>query len=57
MYYGVDLGDIVATSSDPLLLNWKKVATPAIPRVKSGETLPYYVFDPAIGKKTAYTMP
>lgn len=51
MYYGVDIGDIVATSSDPLLLNWEKVATPAIPRVKSGETLPYYVFDPAIWKE------
>ena len=51
MYYGVDLGDIVATSSDPLLLNWEKIATPAIPRVKSEEILPYYVFDPAIWKE------
>ena len=54
MYYGVDIGDIVATSSDPLLLNWEKVATPAIPRVKSGETLCLTL---PFGKKTAYTMP
>lgn len=51
MYYGVDVGDIVAVSDDPLLLNWDKISAPAIERVKAGESLPYQVFDPAIWKE------
>lgn len=52
MYYGLGFGDIVATSNDPLLLNWKKIATPAIAlKSKDGSPLPYYVFDTAIWKE------
>ncbi|RRA98020.1 glycoside hydrolase family 32 protein [Larkinella rosea] len=52
MYHGVGSGSMVATSSDPLLLNWSKVTgKPVIPIPKPGEKLPYNVFDPAIWKK------
>lgn len=52
MYYGFGLGDIVATSDDPLLLNWNKIAAPAIAlKSDDGEPLPYYVFDTAIWKE------
>ena len=43
---------MVATSSDPLLLNWTKVTGgPVIPMAKDGETLPYRVFDPCIWRQ------
>ncbi|WP_460672501.1 glycoside hydrolase family 32 protein [Larkinella ripae] len=52
MYHGVGSGTMVATATDPLLLNWTKVGNkPVIPIPKPGETLPYNVFDPAIWKK------
>lgn len=52
MYHGYKLGNMVATSTDPLLLNWDKIATPAIPnKHKSGFVNPYYIFDPFIWKK------
>jgi len=58
MYHGTEVGNMVAVSDDPLLLNWKKVTGEAvipIPEKKlmissSGDTLPR-VFDPAIWKK------
>ena len=53
MYHGTMLGNMVATSSDPLLLNWDKVGEGAVvPLVNpNGFTLPYSVFDPCIWKK------
>jgi beta-fructofuranosidase len=50
MYHGTKAGNMVAVSSDPLLLNWKKVTgKPVIPIISSEQ--PYRVFDPAIWKK------
>ncbi len=53
MYHGVKAGTMVAVSSDPLLLNWKKVTGQAvIPFPKPGEPPPpYNIFDPCIWKK------
>jgi len=53
IYHGTRLGNMVATSSDPLLLNWEKVGHGAvIPLAKSDEEpLPYTVFDPCIWRK------
>lgn len=52
MYHGTRLGNMVATSSDPLLLNWKKIGDGAvIPMTPNSEDLPYYVYDPNIWKK------
>lgn len=55
MYHGVGAGSMVATSTDPLLLNWEKVTGKSvIPIPKPGEKLPYNVFDPSIWKKGDY---
>ena len=53
MYHGTEVGNMVAVSSDPLLLNWEKVAGKAvIPKQDAdGPTLPYNVFDPCIWSK------
>jgi len=54
MYHGTEVGNMVAVSEDPLLLNWKKTTQgkAAIPlRSESGFPLPYSVFDPCIWKK------
>jgi len=52
MYHGTEVGSMVAVSSDPLLINWKKVTGNAvIPLPKKGEKLPYNVFDPCIWKQ------
>ena len=53
IYHGVGAGNMVATSSDPLLLNWEKVANKAvIPKPDpNGPPAPYNVFDPCIWKK------
>ena len=54
IYHGTEVGNMVATSSDPMLLNWKKTTTDvaAIPlRTQAGFALPYSVFDPCIWKK------
>ena len=54
MYHGTEVGNMVAVSSDPLLLNWKKTTTDraAIPiRTAAQFPLPYSVFDPCIWKK------
>ena len=53
MYHGTKLGNMIALSSDPLLLNWEKVGEGAvIPMAKSDDDpLPYTVFDPCIWKK------
>ena len=53
MYHGTMAGNMVAVSSDPLLLNWDKVTGNAVIPLKSssGFTKPYSVFDPCIWKK------
>ncbi len=54
MYHGTEIGNMVAVSSDPLLLNWEKTTTnrAAIPLADSaGLPLPYSVFDPCIWQK------
>jgi beta-fructofuranosidase len=53
MYHGAGVGNMVAVSNDPLLLNWEKVTgKPVIPiRSTTGFPLPYNVFDPSIWKK------
>lgn len=50
MYHGTTVGNMVAVSSDPLLLNWEKVTGNAVIPIKSetGFPLPYNVFDPCI---------
>ena len=53
MYHGTMVGNMVAVSSDPLLLNWKKVTGQAVIPMQNpdGSTPPYRVFDPCIWKK------
>ena len=52
MYYGRGHGNIVAVSSDPLLLNWEKLPGPGIPMVEPDDDgLPYRVYDPCIWKE------
>ncbi|MFC2123182.1 glycoside hydrolase family 32 protein [Bacteroidota bacterium] len=52
MYHGTRVGNMVATSSDPLLLNWEKVGNKAvIPMTENSDDLPYFVYDPNIWKK------
>ncbi len=54
MYHGTRIGNMVATSSDPLLLNWEKVTADraSIPITQpNGEPWPYRIFDPCIWKK------
>ena len=53
MYHGTGVGNMVAVSGDPLLLNWEKVAGKAvIPSTSTtGFPLPYSIFDPSIWKK------
>lgn len=53
MYHGTRVGNMVAVSDDPLLLNWEKVTGNAVIPIesKTGFPLPYRVFDPSIWKK------
>jgi len=53
MYHGTRVGNMVAVSSDPLLLNWEKVTGQAViaQQDPDGKPLPYNVFDPCIWKK------
>jgi beta-fructofuranosidase len=53
MYHGTMVGNMVAVSNDPLLLNWEKITGKAVISIKSttGFSLPYSVFDPCIWKK------
>ena len=56
MYHGTQVGNMVATSSDPLLLNWEKVTGDAVIPTppQTGEPQEYTVFDPCIWKKGDY---
>ena len=53
IYHGTQAGNAIATSSDPLLLNWKKhPGNPVIPIVPVDENgVPYRVFDPCIWRE------
>lgn len=53
MYHGPLAGNLVAISSDPLLLNWEKVTGKAVIPLNSstGFPTPYSVFDPSIWKR------
>ena len=53
IYQGTAQGNMVAVSSDPLLLNWEKVTGKAVIPSKSvtGFSQPYSVFDPSIWKR------
>jgi len=52
MYHGTEVGNMVAVSDDPLLLNWKKVTGRAVIPINRDESVPpYRVFDPCIWKK------
>jgi beta-fructofuranosidase len=53
MYHGTKLGNMVALSDDPLLLNWEKVAGKAvIPMDEAdGSPRPYRIFDPCVWKR------
>jgi beta-fructofuranosidase len=53
MYHGTMVGNMVATSSDPLLLNWEKVANKAVVSMSMPKDVdwPPRVFDPCIWKK------
>ncbi len=53
IYHGTQVGNMVAVSSDPLLLNWEKVTGgPVIPTPpQDGSPQRYTVFDPCIWKK------
>ena len=56
MYHGTQVGNMVATSSDPLLLNWEKVSGRAVIPTppQDGSPQEYTVFDPCIWKKGDY---
>lgn len=56
MYHGTEVGNMVAVSSDPLLLNWEKLTGKAvIPAVEADDYgRPYRVFDPCIWKEGEY---
>ena len=53
MYHGTEVGNMVAVSSDPLLLNWEKLTgTAVIPFVDADDYgRPYRIFDPCIWKE------
>jgi len=52
MYHGTEVGNMVAVSDDPLLLNWEKVTGKAVIPINPDESVPpYRVFDPCIWKK------
>jgi len=59
MYHGRSLGNMVAVSRDPLLLNWEKLTGTAVIPIRSegkehhflsAEALPYRIYDPCIFK-------
>ena len=53
IYHGTQVGNIVAVSSDPLLLNWEKVTGQAIIPIPEHDESPreYTVYDPCIWKR------
>ena len=57
MYHGTEVGNMVATSSDPLLLNWEKVANKAVIPIHSadGPPCPTESSTPAFGSRAMRT--
>ena len=53
MYHGTKVGNMIATSTDPLLLNWEKLTGQPVIPINPSEK-PYRVFDPCIWKKGDY---
>ena len=52
MYHGTTVGNMVAVSNDPLLLNWEKITGKAVVPINPDESVPpHRVFDPCIWKK------
>jgi beta-fructofuranosidase len=53
IYHGTRVGNMIAVSSDPLLLNWKKLTGKAVIPIAApdGSPLPYRVFDPCVWVK------
>ncbi|MBM3859693.1 MAG: glycoside hydrolase family 32 protein [Verrucomicrobia bacterium] len=53
MYHGTMVGNMVAVSRDPLLLNWEKLTGKAVIPMNNedGSPRPYRIFDPCIWKK------
>ena len=53
MYHGTDVGNMVAVSKDPLLLNWEKLTGKAVIPIpeQDGSPQEYTVFDPVSGVK------
>ena len=53
MYHGTDVGNMVAVSKDPLLLNWEKLTGKAVIPIpeQDGSPQEYTVFDPCIWNK------
>jgi len=53
MYHGTKVGNMIALSHDPLLLNWEKLTGQAVIPIGNpdGSPLPYRVFDPCIWQK------
>lgn len=52
MYHGVNAGNMIAISEDPLLLNWTKILDKAVITAPDpSEGLPYSPWDPNIWKK------
>lgn len=54
MYHGRGIGNMIATSSDPLLLNWEKnPANPVLPHPPTApdEKPPYRIFDPYLWRE------
>jgi beta-fructofuranosidase len=53
IYHGTRVGNMVAVSRDPLLLNWAKLTGQAVIPIANpdGSPLPYRVFDPCIWKQ------
>lgn len=49
MYHGLELGNMIAESKDPLLLNWTKLTNDAVIKIEEGT--PYRVFDPHLRKE------
>lgn len=56
MYHGTKVGNMVALSNDPLLLNWDKVTGQAVIPMNNpdGSPRPYRIFDPCIWKQGEY---
>ncbi len=53
IYHGTEVGNMVAVSSDPLLLNWEKVTGKPVIPIAAPDDAPWppSVFDPCIWKK------